>query len=75
MTDIHQDKQHDQFIIYAIHRDRGFVIGYAPFMPLQRCSFWNSTNNLFVYSVPVLFNNDKSTSNQLYTFVQIAEEI
>ncbi len=65
----------DQFAIYAINRYGGFVIIYAPFTPMQRCGYFNLNKNLFVYSVAAIFNNDNATSNQLYTFVQIAEDI
>ncbi len=64
----------DQFAVYIVNRDGGFIIVYTPFVPMKKCSYWNTNTDLFVYSVAVIFNNDNATSNRLYTFVQVAEQ-
>ncbi|UJR17883.1 hypothetical protein I4U23_004782 [Adineta vaga] len=64
----------DQFIVYAVNRDKGYALSYTPFTPAERCSYWNPTRDFYVYSLDVLYNTDNRTSNYLFTFVQIAEQ-
>jgi hypothetical protein len=62
-------------LFYALNRDSAFVLSYSPFTPKQRCAFWNSTSYLFVYSVHVISNRVNNTSNQLFRFIQLAEDM
>jgi hypothetical protein len=50
--------ENEQFAVYTINRYGGIVITYSPFTPIQRYGFWNSSSNLFVYSLAVIFTYD-----------------
>ncbi|CAF3974682.1 unnamed protein product [Adineta steineri] len=65
----------DQFIVYGINLAMGFDINFAPFVPLTDCVYVNTSRDFYVYSLDVVFNNDNNTSDQLFTFVQISEQM
>ncbi|CAF4149831.1 unnamed protein product, partial [Adineta steineri] len=65
----------DQFIVYGMNLAMGFDITFAPFVPLTDCVYVNQSRDFYIYSLDVVFNNDNNTSDQLFTFVQISEQM
>ncbi|CAF3763515.1 unnamed protein product, partial [Adineta steineri] len=65
----------DQFIVYGMNLVMGFHINFAPFVPFPNCVYVNTSRDFYVYSLDVVFNNDNDTSDQLFTFVQISEQM
>ncbi|CAF4148627.1 unnamed protein product, partial [Adineta steineri] len=65
----------DQFIVYGMNLAMGFDITFGPFVPLTDCVYVNQSRDFYIYSLDVVFNNDNNTSDQLFTFVQISEQM
>jgi hypothetical protein len=65
----------DQFAVYSGNSYVRTTMIFALFTSGVSYTTLFQDNDLYVYSSAVVFNNDNSNSNELYTFVQIAENI
>jgi hypothetical protein len=64
----------DQFTVFAMNVVRRIMLAFYPYKPSDQFFIPYPLENIYVYSLAALSNNDKTMAPELLKFIQVSED-